>query len=320
MATQAPTTTPQTPLAASPAAAAAPARAGAPPLLDPTFLHKLEQLELVSRKIIVGRMKGERKSKRRGSSVEFAEHRNYSVGDDLRHIDWNVYGRLDRLFLKLFLEEEDLHVYTVLDSSLSMNFGTPSKLHYGKQVAAALAFIGLVNHDRVILDTFASKLDQGIPSVRGRSQMWRVIDYLQKIEPSGESDLKAACREFAIRHAGKGVVVVISDFLDKHGYEDALRYLLARKMDIFVIHLLSQEEVQPELVGDLRLVDAEDDEYAEITMSAPLLKRYKDNLNAFVGGLKEWCTKRGITYIFTTNQYPFEKLILNYLRERGLVK
>src|SRR5947199_5478192 len=150
----------------------------APPLLDPDFLHKLEQLELVSRKIFVGRMKGERKSKRRGSSVEFAEHRNYTFGDDLRHIDWNVYGRLDRLFLKLFLEEEDLHVYTLLDTSLSMEFGAPTKLHYGKQVAAALAFIGLVNHDRVLVDTFSSDLRPGMPNVRGRSQMWRVIQYL----------------------------------------------------------------------------------------------------------------------------------------------
>src|SRR5215472_14640441 len=129
------------------------------PLLDPEFLHKLEQLELVSRKIFVGRMKGERKSKRRGSSVEFADHRNYTVGDDLRHIDWNVYGRLDKLFLKLFLEEEDLHFYTLVDTSLSMDFGTPSKLHYAKQIAAALAFIGLVNHDRVMLNTFSSTLD-----------------------------------------------------------------------------------------------------------------------------------------------------------------
>jgi uncharacterized protein (DUF58 family) len=305
----------------APPAGPAPARSDAnAPLLDPDFMHKLEQLELVSRKIIMGRMKGERKSRRRGSSVEFAEHRNYTVGDDLRHIDWNVYGRLDKLFLKLFLEEEDLHVYTVLDTSLSMDYGTPTKLHYGKQVAAALAFIGLVNHDRVILDTFASRLDQGLPHVRGRSQMWRVVQYLERLQPSGESDLKTAARDFAIRHSGKGVVVVISDFLDKNGYEDALRYLLARNMDIYVIHVLSREEVDPELVGDLRLVDVEDDEVTEITMSAPLLKRYKDNLNAFVGGLKDWCTKRGIMYIFTTNQYPFDRLILNYLRERGLVR
>jgi uncharacterized protein (DUF58 family) len=290
------------------------------PLLDPEFLHKLEQLELVSRKIFVGRMKGERKSKRRGSSVEFADHRNYSVGDDLRHIDWNVYGRLDKLFLKVFLEEEDLHVYTLLDTSLSMDFGDPTKLHYGKQVAAALAFIGLVNHDRVVLDTFGSALESGLPSVRGRSQMWRVVQYLERLEASGGSDLTAAAKSFAIQHAGKGVVVVISDFLDKRGYQDALRYLLARNMDIYVIHVLSREEVEPELAGDLRLVDVEDDDEAEITISAPLLKRYKDNLNAFLGGLRDWCTKRGITYIFTTNQNPFDKLILNYLRERGLVQ
>jgi uncharacterized protein (DUF58 family) len=295
-------------------------RPGKSPLLDPEFLVKLEQLELVSRKIFVGRMKGERKSKRRGSSVEFADHRNYTSGDDLRHIDWNVYGRLDKLFLKLFLEEEDLHFYTLLDTSLSMGFGEPTKLHYGKQVAAALAFVGLVNHDRVLLDTFSSGLDSGMPSVRGRSQMWRVVQYLDNLEASGGSNLKAATKAFAIKHAGKGVVIVISDFLDKDGYEDALRYLLARNMDIYVIHVLSQEEVNPELAGDLRLVDAEDDDEAEITISAPLLQRYKNTLNAFVGGLKEWCTKRGITYIFTTNQNPFDKLVLNYLRERGLVK
>ncbi len=290
------------------------------PLLEPEFLNKLEQLELVSKKIFVGRMKGERKSKRRGSSVEFADHRQYSVGDDLRHIDWNVYGRLDKLFLKLFLEEEDLHFYTLLDTSLSMDFGEPTKLHYGKQVAAALAFIGLVNHDRVMLDTFSSGLDAGMNSVRGRSQMYRVVGYLDKLAASGASDLTAAVKSFAIKHAGKGVVVVISDFLDKRGYEPALRYLLARNMDIYVVHVLSQEEVEPEIVGDLRLVDAEDDDVAEITVSAPLLRRYKENLNAFVGGMKEWCTKRGITYIFTTNQNPFDKLILNYLRERGLVR
>src|SRR5271166_757698 len=176
--------------------------AASAPLLDPDFLHKLEQLELVSRKIFVGRMKGERKSRRRGSSVEFAEHRNYTVGDDLRHIDWNVYGRLDKLFLKLFLEEEDLHVYTLLDCSLSMDFGTPTKLRYGKQVAAALAFIGLVSHDRVLLESFSARLEPGLRGIRGRSQMYRVIDYLEHLDPTGRSDLTTAAREFAIRHAG----------------------------------------------------------------------------------------------------------------------
>ncbi|WZO97525.1 DUF58 domain-containing protein [Isosphaeraceae bacterium EP7] len=290
------------------------------PLLSAEFLHKLEQLEVVSKKIFAGRMKGERKSKQRGSSVEFADHRNYSTGDDLRHIDWNVYARLDKLFLKLFMEEEDLQIFTLLDTSLSMDFGDPTKLHYGKQVAAALSFVGLVNHDRVMMDTFASNLEVGLPGVRGRSQMYRVVQYLDRLSASGGSDLTAAAKSFAIKHSGKGVVVVISDFLDKRGYSDALRYLLARNMDIYVIHVLSREEVEPELVGDLRLVDSEDDDEAEITISAPLLRRYKQTLDGFVGGLKEWCTKRGITYIFTTTHNPFDQLVLNYLRERGLVR
>ena len=230
--------------------------AGSAPLLDPEFLHKLEQLELVSRKIFVGRMKGERQSKRRGSSVEFADHRNYSVGDDLRHIDWNVYGRLDKLFLKLFLEEEDLHVYTLLDTSLSMDFGDPTKLQYGKQVAAALAFIGLVNHDRVILDTFARHSStRACPASGGVRRCTGWCSTSNGSRRPATSDLTAAARDVRHQAPGKGIVVVISDFLDKRGYEDALRYLLARNMDIYVIHVLSREEVEPELVGDLRLVD-----------------------------------------------------------------
>lgn len=290
------------------------------PLLDPEFLAKLERLEIVSRKIFLGRMKGERKSKRRGSSVEFADHRNYVAGDDVRHIDWNVYGRLDKLFIKLFLEEEDLHFHLLVDSSLSMDFGSPTKLRYAKQVAAALAFVGLVCHDRVVVESFSTALGRPTPSVRGRSQMRRVIDHLESIEADGGSDLTAAAKEFAIKHPQKGVVVVVSDFLDKGGYESALRYLLARDLDIYAIQVLSREEVEPEFTGDLRLVDCEDDDIAEITMSAPLLDRYKRTLDAFTVGLKEWCSKRGITYIFTTNQNPFDKLVLNYLRERGLVR
>ena len=289
-------------------------------LLDPEFLRKLEQLELVSRKIFVGRMKGERRSKKRGTSVEFADHRNYAVGDDLRHIDWNVYGRLDKLFLKLFMEEEDLHVHILLDTSSSMGFGEPTKLHYAKQVAAALGFVGLVNLDRVVIDAFTSRLDAGLANIRGRSQMWRLVQYLDGLEASGTSDLTAAARQYAIQRPAKGVVIVISDFLDKRGYADALRYLLARDLDIYVIHVLSHEELEPDLAGDLKLLDCEDDDIAEVTISAPLLKRYKENLNAFVGGLKEWCTQRGIAYIFTKNTNPFDKLVLNYLRERGLVR
>jgi uncharacterized protein (DUF58 family) len=294
--------------------------AAAEPLLDPQFLARLEQLELVSRKIFLGRMKGERRSKKKGQSVEFADYRNYVVGDDLRFLDWNLFARLDRLFLRLFMEEEDLHFYILIDNSLSMDFGTPTKLHFAKQIAAALGFIGLVNLDRVMIEAFNNRLTQTMPAARGRRSLWRMLDFLQKIEPAGPSDLKQALRSFTIKCSGKGVVVLLSDLMDKNGYEDALRYLVARQLDIYVIQILSQEEIEPEIVGDLRLVDVEDEDVAEITVSGPLLKRYKQNLAAFRAGIHEFCTKRGATYLFTSNQVPFERLILSYLRQRGLVR
>jgi uncharacterized protein (DUF58 family) len=290
------------------------------PLLDPQFLARLEQLELVSRKIFHGRMKGERRSKRKGQSVEFADYRNYVVGDDLRFLDWNLFARLDRLFIRLFLEEEDLHLYVLIDNSLSMDFGTPTKLHYAKQVAAALGFIGLVNMDRVVIEAFNDRLTERMPAARGRRSLWRMMDFLQKIEAAGPSNFQRALRAFGIECSGKGIVIVLGDFMDKGGYEQALRYLLARQLDIYVIQILSQEEIEPDLAGDLRLVDIEDDDVAEITVSRPLLRRYKENLAAYRAGLHQFCTRRGISCLFTSNQVPFDRLVLTYLRQRGLVK
>ncbi|HEV3084292.1 MAG TPA: DUF58 domain-containing protein [Gemmataceae bacterium] len=290
------------------------------PLLEPDFLARLEQLELVSKKIFLGRMKGERRSKRKGQSVEFADYRNYVIGDDLRFLDWNLFARLDRLFIRLFMEEEDLHFSILIDNSLSMDFGTPSKLRYAKQVAAALGFIGLVNMDRVVIEAFNDRLIQSMPAARGRRSAWRMLDFLQKIEPAGPSDLKKALRTFSLKSSGKGIVVLLSDFMDKGGYEEALRYLVARQLDIYVIQILSHEEIEPEIVGDLQLVDVEDEDVAEITVSAPLLKRYKQNLAAFRSSLSEFCLRRGVSYLFTSNQVPFERLVLTYLRQRGLVK
>jgi len=291
-----------------------------PPLLDPQFLARLEQLELVSRKIFLGRMKGERRSKRKGQSVEFADYRNYVVGDDLRFLDWNLYARLDRLFLRLFMEEEDLHFYVLIDNSLSMDFGTPTKLHYAKQIAAALGFIGLVNLDRVVVEAFNERLTQALPAVRGRRSLWRLLDFLGKLEPAGPSDLRESLRTFSLKSSGKGIVVVLSDFMDKGGYEEALRFLITRQMDIYVIQVLSQEELEPEITGDLRLVDVEDDDMAEITVSGPLLGRSKQTLEAYRAALSAFCTRRGVSCLFTSTQVPFDRLVLTYLRQRGLVR
>lgn len=289
-------------------------------LLDPQFLTRLEQLELVSRKIFVGKMKGERLSKRKGQSVEFADYKNYVVGDDLRFLDWNLFARLDKLFIRLFLEEEDLHVYFLLDNSLSMDFGLPTKLRYAKQLAAALGFVGLVNSDRVVVEAFNDRLTQSMPPLRGRRSLWRMLNFLDKVEPAGPSDMAKALRSFSLKCSGKGIVVILSDFMDKGGYEEALRYLVARQMDVYAIQILSQEEIEPDVTGDLKLVDIEDDDVAEITVSRALLDRYKKNLAAYRAALYEFCTRRGVTCLFTSNRVPFETLVLTYLRQRGLVR
>jgi uncharacterized protein (DUF58 family) len=290
------------------------------PLLEPRFLARLEQLELVSKKIFLGRMKGERRSKRKGQSVEFADYRNYVVGDDLRFLDWNLYARLDKLFLRLFMEEEDLHFYVLIDNSLSMDFGSPTKLHYAKQVAAALGFVGLVNLDRVVIEAFNDRITQTMPAARGRRSLWRLLDFLGKVEPAGPSDLARSLRTFSLKCSGKGIVLVLSDFMDKNGYEEALRYLIARQLDIYLIQILSQEEIDPEITGDLKLIDVEDSDEAEITVSGPLLRRYRENLAAYKAALHEFCTRRGVTCLFTSTQVPFDRLVLTYLRQRGLVR
>lgn len=290
------------------------------PLLDPDFLVRLQRLEIVSKKIFVGKTKGERLSKRKGQSVEFADFRPYSIGDDLRFLDWNLFARLDKLFLRLFHEEEDLHVYILVDNSLSMEFGTPTKLHFSKQVAAALGFIGLTNMDRVVIETFNDRLSQSMPALRGRRSLWRLTSFLDGVEASGASDLTRALKNFSMKAKGKGVVVILSDFMDKGGYEEGLRYLIARNMDVYCVQVLAQEEIEPGLTGDLKLTDIEDGDEAEITVSAPLLKKYKENLAAYRGALAEFCIRRGVNYLFTSNQVPFDRLVLGYLRQRGLVR
>ncbi len=289
-------------------------------LLDPEFMARLDRLELVSRKIFAGKLRGERRSKRRGESVEFADYRNYSPGDDLRFLDWNIYARLDRLFIKLFLEEEDLLISFIVDASASMNFGTPDKGLYARKIAAALAYIGLVNYDRVSLYTFAGGLKEEMAGIRGRRLTQRMLQFLDNVQYHPESNFSAACKQYAIRHPQRGIVIVIGDFLDKGGYEAGLRYLLGRDLDIYVIQTLSQQEVDPPFVGDLKLTDVEDGDHAEVTVSRALIKRYKHNLEIYCQQLKEFCTRRGIVYMFTTTDVPFDQLVLNYLRRRGLLR
>jgi uncharacterized protein (DUF58 family) len=289
-------------------------------LLPPDLMAQLERLELVTRKVFRGRMKGERRSKRKGQSVEFADFRSYVPGDDLRSLDWNLYARLDKLIIKLFLEEEDLHFFTLIDASLSMEFGEPTKLQYAKQLAAALGFVGLIRTDRVRIETLGQDIRHRGPVLRGRRGVWRMLEYLEGIEAGETTSLADGVKNFCVRNTGKGIVVLISDLMDKSGYEPALRYLVSQQMDVYVIHILSQEELDPDVKGDLKLVDCEDQDIAEITVSAPLLARYKTTLNAFVSGAQEYCNRRGMNYLLANNQTPVKDLIGSYLRRRGLVR
>lgn len=289
-------------------------------LLSPELCAQLERLELVTRKIFRGRMKGERRSKRKGQSVEFADFRNYVAGDDLRLLDWNLYARLDKLIVKLFLEEEDLHFYALIDASRSMDFGNPTKLEYAKRLAAALAYVGLIRADRVRVETLHQGVNERAPTFRGRASIWRMIEQIEKIEPHGETDLARGVKNFCLRNRGRGVVVLISDLMDKQGYEAALKYFVSHEMDCFVIQVLSREEIEPDVKGDLRLVDCEDQSEAEITASAPLLRKYQQTLNSFVADAQLFCTKRGIHYLLANNQIPVEELVAKHLRRRGLVR
>ena len=266
-------------------------------------------------------MKGERRSKRRGESVEFADFRNYVPGDDLRFLDWNVYARLDKLFLKMFLEEEDLHVSILFDTSKSMDWGKPvTKGLYAKRVAAALAYIGLCNYDRVSLYAFSDYLQYEMNGMRGRRMTAQMLQFLQAIEPEGGSNLANTCKHYAIRHPQRGIVILLSDFLDKSGYETGLRYLLGRDLDIYVIQIMSPDELEPTVSGDLKLRDVEDDDLAEITATRALVNRYKQNVQTFCRSLKDYCTGRGVNYLFATPEVDFDQLVLNFLRRRGLVK
>ena len=288
-------------------------------VLSPDFMARLDQLDIISRKLLAGKLKGERRSKRRGQSVEFADYRNYVIGDDLRFIDWNVYARLDKLFLKVFLEEEDLSLYILMDMSASANYGSPSKAAYMRQVAAALGYVGLVNANRVSIAAMTGGTIAESGAMRGRSKVAQLMDFVGKIEPAGAGNLADACRRFALVNRNKGVCVVLGDFFDKGGFENGLRYLAGGKYDLFCVQVLSPQEINPDLQGDLKLRDMEDDDMAEVSITQPLIKRYKANLNAYCLALKDYLSRRGGTYLFTSTDVPFDTLVLNYLRERGLL-
>jgi uncharacterized protein (DUF58 family) len=288
-------------------------------LLEPEFLRKLEQLSIVSKKVFQGQLKGERRSAKRGTSVEFADFRNYTLGDDLRYIDWNTFARLEKLFLKLFVEEEDLHVYMLIDGSQSMAYGNPAKFDYAKRLAAALGYIGLNNLDRVGATVFATRMRDYLSPVRGKQQIFPYFHFLERAAAGGQTSLSASLKEYALRTRRPGVAVLISDFFDPE-WEQGLKALLHRRFQVTAIHVLDRTEVRPDYLGDLKLVDCETGEEREITVSASLLKDYQKAVDQFCGGVQETCRRYGADYLQAVTDQPFEDLILRWLRGAGLLK
>lgn len=290
------------------------------PLLSPEFLSKIRQLELVSRRVFAGRMKGERRTRQRGTSVEFADFRNYTFGDEPRFVDWNTYGRLEKLFLKLFVEEEDLFVYFLIDTSRSMSVGSPSKLLQARRIAAALSYVSLLGMDRVAIAGIGTGIRYSLPPKRGRAAARDVFGFLEEMEPEGGTSLEEAARRFTLQMPRSGLVVVLSDFLDKAGYEGALKRLQHKRCEVFAVQVLADEELHPELSGDLRLVDMEDGAVAEVTITPRLLSRYSALMEAYCTEIKAFCTRRGIGYLRTVTSEPFEETVLRSLKTAGLVR
>jgi uncharacterized protein (DUF58 family) len=301
-------------------------------LLTPELLRRLEQFQLLAARRSKSSAKGERRSKARGHSVEFADFRSYVVGDDFRYLDWNLYGRLDKLFLKLYEEERELPVHIFLDASESMTFGSPPKFDFARQVAAAAGYVALCGFDRVTVHIFpeleaaAPGADAvalsaemaargGLRAVRGRKSSLQFFQNLSALTARGAASLNEGLRRGALVSRQTGVAVVLSDFLDPSGYEAGLNALAGRGFQVNVIQILAPEELNPPTYGDLRLVDSETGGVQEVTFGKYRLKAYQQTVQNFRQRLREFCQGRGMSFFSVSSETPLEQLLLTQLRQ-----
>ena len=288
-------------------------------LLSPDFMRRLEQLSLVLTRVFAGRFRGERRSLHRGTSVEFADYREYTPGDDLRNVDWNVYARLEKLFLKLYVEEEELHVHFLLDTSRSMAFGTPGKLLAAQRICAALGYIALANFESVSVTTMSDRLGTRVRRLRGKGQASTLFHWLHGLKATGGTDFARVVKEYALLARTPGLLIIISDFLTD-GVEDGVRALVGRKFSPTLLQVLAPEELNPPLLGDLRLLDAESGAIREVSVTSGLLARYQQRLHAHQQFLTALGNRYGINYVTTATSEPFEQFVLKYLKVRRIVK
>lgn len=289
-------------------------------LFDEEFQRRLEYLAIVSRRVYAGRMRAERRSKKTGAGIEFADHREYAPGDDFRYLDWNVYQRTGRLLVRLFEEEEDLSVYIIVDSSRSMAMGDPAKLSYAKKIAAALAYVALANLDRVSVLSFDDQMSGRLAPTRGKNRIFKVFDFLRPLAADGETDLKTALRTFAAQNKRRGVAVLISDLYDPRGFEEGINQLRYAKFEPFVLQIFDPVEVEPPLHGDVRLVDFETGEHRDVTVTPKILQRYREAHEKYRKEIADFCGQKQVAYHPLQTDVPFDDAILHVLRAGGLVR
>jgi uncharacterized protein (DUF58 family) len=289
-------------------------------LLTPELLRRLEQFQLLAARRAKSSARGERRSRARGQSVEFADYRNYVPGDDFRYLDWNLYGRLERLFLKLYEEERELPVRIFLDASESMAFGEPRKFDFARQIAAAVGYVALCGFDRVTVAAFPDNPGEAavrgaLRAVRGRKSALNFFQNLSVLTASGAANLNESLRRGALEARQAGAAIVLSDFLDPAGYESGLGALVARGFQVSAVQILAPDELAPATYGDLRLVDAETGGVQEVTFGKYRLRSYQQMVQNFCQKLREYSQARGINYFLAGSDTSLEQLLLKQLRQ-----
>jgi uncharacterized protein (DUF58 family) len=288
-------------------------------LFDDEFLKKLEYLSVVSKRFNADK-RDDRRLKKRGTGLEFADYRSYVPGDDFRHLDWKAYLRLNRLILKLFEEKQDLPIYFFVDTSGSMNYGHPLKLDYAERVAAALCYVALANLDRVNLVAFADGIRAELPPQRGKGRIFSILRFLGDLSAEGATNARASFAAFSARSRRRGLAVVISDFLDEDGFEGGLDVLRHCRHDIFVIHVASHEELAPSVAGHVQLVDAETGAGREVMLTPSAVAAYGAELARYCGAIEAYCHRYQLGYARTRTDVPFDDLVLRVFRQGRFLK
>ncbi|MBW2459226.1 MAG: DUF58 domain-containing protein, partial [Deltaproteobacteria bacterium] len=273
-------------------------------LFDEEFQRKLEYLAMVSRRVFSGAMRAERRTKKTGSGVEFADHREYTPGDDFRYLDWRAYARFDRLLLRLFEEEEDLSIYLILDNSWSMGFEQGQKLKYAKMLCAALAYVGLANLDRVAIVTANDEISGRMEPTRSKNRIFRVFQFLNRVEADGTTDLGTAMRTFVAQHKRRGLAVLLSDLYDPAGFEKGINVLRYNRFEPFVLHVTDPSDGKPALKGDLVICDCETGEEREVTVTKRVLQRYGEAYGDYLKRVERFCVSRQVSYFRADQNVP----------------